>query len=186
MLKENLIKNLSYLMRNDAFINELFKSIGAKLDNVDELTKSLNNQLYFDSIDYFIPAMSKNLGIEFADDDTIGDKRSIVEAKWKSSGKSDIFLIQRVLDAWKAGVTEVDFTNGKIIITFPHFVPVDLVPLDKIINEIKPAHLPFEFIIKYNTFRVLKGSKKTFQNFKDDNINILDIRNNKSYFGNIN
>jgi hypothetical protein len=59
--------------------------------------------------------------------------------------------LQRVCNSWKNGEIVVDFIGGKITLTFvaSYGIPSDLDALKASIEEVKPAHIPFAYVIKY-------------------------------------
>lgn len=82
---------------------------------------------------------------------TLADRRSKIHAKWLSDNHNSITLIRNVCNSWKNGEVIADFVNGKIRLTFvgEYGIPDDLSGLLGSIDEIKPAHLPYETIFKY-------------------------------------
>lgn len=96
-----------------------------------------------------ITQWEKYLGI--TPSDTLEKRRSAVTARFRGCGKHGLALIQSVCDAWKNGEVEASFTDGKIRIQFTSIlgIPDDLTGLKSAIDDIKPAHLAYEFIILY-------------------------------------
>lgn len=118
------------------------------LAKIDE-TKST---FYFDGLsEDGILYWEKMLAITPEPSQTLADRRSKIQAKWLSSNHNSITLIQNICNSWKNGEVIADFVNGKIRLTFvgEYGIPDDLNGLLGSINEIKPAHLPYETIIKY-------------------------------------
>lgn len=112
MYKDELISRLSELYHNDPFVNELFNSAGISLDDISSLINEVKDQIFFDKLTYSLQYYENLLGIKPKTSQTINDRRSTVEAKWKGSGKSDLALIQAVCNSWKNGEVTV-FTEGK-------------------------------------------------------------------------
>lgn len=154
--KNSLILNLSSLLRKDKYIIELLNSAGIQLDALLSNILDTEKQYWFDTMTWGIPIIAKKMDIKFDADATIEDKRASIEAKFKSSGKADIELIQSALDSWKADSTKAEFIDGIIVIEFLNFVPYNLKPIENAINEVKPAHLPYKLIIPYNTWEYIK------------------------------
>ena len=72
-------------------------------------------------------------------------------AKWRSTGKCDLAMIQAVAGAWRNGEVAVDFVDCAIKLTFngAYGVPDDLATLISAIGEIKPAHLAMSYVFKF-------------------------------------
>lgn len=150
--KDNLIKNMHKQYRDDKWLNEIFESAGIDLDKANIDVAYIARQFWFDTIDAeFLPIYEKLLGIKTNSDLSIEDRRSIVEAKWKSDGKCDLTLIQAVCNSWKNGEVKVSFVDGQIQLKFTgeYGVPTDLDSLYNAVDDIKPAHLQLNYIFAY-------------------------------------
>lgn len=143
--KDDLIKNLHKLYREDLYVNELWNSVGLTLDNLDTVIDDLEKEYWFDT-------MTENLGIptlenilQFKTDSTsnLDDRRSQLEARWKSDNKADIHLIKAIANSWNNGNTDVKFINSVIQVTFvgTNGLPDDLDNIYKAIEYVKPVHL---------------------------------------------
>ena len=149
--KDELIKNLHKVFRQDPFINELFNSAGLNLNNIESTMNDMGKQYWTDTVTWGLGLWERPLGIKPFFDATIDDRRSMVEAKWKSDGKVDIYLLQAIADSWKNGKVKVEFINGKIKITFNgiYGIPEDLQGLEKALDDVKPSHLAIVYAFAY-------------------------------------
>ncbi|MTI65174.1 MAG: DUF2313 domain-containing protein [Firmicutes bacterium] len=152
---DRLLKNLNKIVREDKYIQGLLNASGVEIDGLEQLLQKLYRNFWFDTMDedLGIPIVSKQLKIKLNENTTVEEKRSILEARWKSSGKSDVFLLQSVCDSWKNGEIEVGFENGHITIKFTSLlgIPTDLDSLKDQIKKAKPAHLLVDYLFKYLT-----------------------------------
>lgn len=151
LFKENLIKNTHKDYRLDPWINELYKSSGMSLDKFNATMLDLKAQYDFDTLTWSLPIYEKLLKIKTNTSLSNADRGSFISAKWKMSGKSDLQLLQSVANSWKNGKIKVEFIGGVIKLTFngEYGVPTDITTLIQAINEVKPAHLPLEYIFAY-------------------------------------
>ncbi|WP_027399090.1 putative phage tail protein [Anaerovorax odorimutans] len=149
--KERLINNLNKLIRQDEYIQELCKSIGTEIDVVEQGLHDLYNQFWFDTMTWGADVIAKQLNIKLNPILTQAEKNSLIEARWKNSGKSDIELLQNIADSWKNGEINVSFIDGKIIIKFigEFGTPTDLESLKVEIDKAKPCHLLVNYVFKY-------------------------------------
>lgn len=150
MYKDILLKLIHKVYRRDPWIQELFKSAGITLENLEEIIEEINDQYFFDTAtDLGLDIYEKELGLSSGG--TIEDRRAKVEAAWKNGNKVDIYQLQAVADSWKNGETEITFINGKINIKFigDYGVPTDLESLKTAIENTKPAHLAVIYAFKY-------------------------------------
>lgn len=151
MAQNRLINNLHAMYRTDPYINNLCQSLGIEIDVVESLLQDIYNQYFFDSMTWGADIVAKQLDITLNPNRSQAEKNSIIQARWKSSGKSDVYLLQSICDSWKNGGIEVEFINGTIKIKFvgEFGVPTDLDSLKTEINKAKPCHLLVDYLFKY-------------------------------------
>lgn len=138
-------------MRKDPYLIELFTGVGLSLDEYKAYLDDVALQFNVDTATWGLDVFEKELGVIWRGK-PIDDRRASIKAKWRSSGKSDIYLIQQVADAWKNGKVKVEFReDGKIHIIFvgEYGVPTNLEDLENAIDEVKPAHLPLFYHFAY-------------------------------------
>ena len=82
---------------------------------------------------------------------TIEGKRIEIEARWKTTGKCDLELLQTIANSWRNGEIDVKFINGTIEIVFISLIgiPDDIEVLKASLGEAKPAHLGINFQYRY-------------------------------------
>ncbi len=138
---------LHRLYRKDVWIRELFQAAG--LDQIQEAIDDLKEQNFFDTATWGLKIMEKDLALDPTG--SVESRRNKAEAAWKSSGKVDIELLQRIADSWRNGEVEVQFIGGKINVKFvgEFGVPSDLGSLKTAIDIAKPAHLAVIYAFRY-------------------------------------
>jgi len=149
--QERLLKNLHKIVRDDVYINELCKSSGLELDELELVLNDIYEQYWFDSMTWGADIVAKQLNVKLDDSITQAEKNSLLEARWKASGKSDVFLLQTICDSWKNGEIDVFFKSRRIQIKFigEYGVPSDLNSLKAELDKSKPAHLAIDYLFRY-------------------------------------
>jgi len=149
--KDRLLSNIHKILREDQYISELCKSFGIEIDTIELALQDIYNQFWFDTMTWGADVLAAQLKVKLDNNLTQAEKNSLLEARWKSSGKSDVFLLQTICDSWKNGEIDVSFIGGKIQIKFigEYGVPTDLVSLKAEINKSKPAHIAVNYLFKY-------------------------------------
>ena len=149
--KDRLISNLHKILREDSYITEICTSSGIEMDNVIDLATDIYNNYFFDTMTWGADIVANWMNITFDPNLTQDEKNSLIEARWKNNGKSDIDLLQNIANSWKNGDTTVSFTNGTIQIKFvgDYGTPSDLSGFQSEIEKAKPAHLIVEYLFKY-------------------------------------
>ncbi|WP_333860809.1 putative phage tail protein [Clostridium sp.] len=150
-MKDDLINNLHQIYRNDEWIIEIFNSAGLSLDGIISMLLQMYNNYWFDTMDLdTIAILEKLLDFKTNPNTAIEDRRSQLEARWKSNNKCDLNLLKSIVNSWRNdGYTDVKFKNGRIQIIFTGnlIIPRDLSGLEKALEEIKPAHLDYDISV---------------------------------------
>ncbi|MDF2612771.1 MAG: hypothetical protein K0S71_557 [Clostridia bacterium] len=157
-------------MRSDPYLLALLNGAGLSLDDMDAYIADIAAQLNVSTATWSLDIYEREAGIKTNKSRTYEERRAVIVARWRSSGKSDIHLIQQVADAWKNGRVNVEFrADGQIHVTFnsEKGVPSDLDSLDAAIDEVKPAHLGVIYHFLYLLIRDVHGMKiNTLQGIK--------------------
>lgn len=146
--KEDMLKNLHKIFRKDPYITELLKVAGIDLDKINSEADGIKTEMFFDTMtEKGVLIYQKELDY-IPKSTALEGKRIEIESRYKSSGKCDLILLQKIADTWNAGLIIVRFVNGIIQLAFSGEVQqdYDLQGLNRAIDEIKPAHLGSEFI----------------------------------------
>ena len=152
MRSDNLKHRINKLNAVDSLTQAILNAAGQEMDIADQGIEQLGKDQFFDtcSIDKLL-AYEKEAGITPLETQSEAGRRSAVEAKWKSSGKVDVAMLQAVANSWKNGKVDVDFIDNKIQITFSdeYGLPADRTGLEIALDDVKPAHLPIIYLIRY-------------------------------------
>lgn len=146
MSKEYILEQLHRLYREDPWVNELLRAGTVTMEQLAEKILEIYNSNWFDTLsESYVDLYEKKLGIAKNPSKTIAERRGIIEAKWKSSGKITVDMLQVLMDTMGPGCT-VEFDSGVINVIGDGYVP-DESRLNAL-DEIKPAHLPVQQIAR--------------------------------------
>lgn len=151
-LKNTLLGYLHKIMRKDVVTSLIIGAASASIRNIEDALKEIVDNLFFvDRATWGLVLFEKELGI--VTDKSLGfeARRATIKAKSRGTGKLSLELIDSVCDAWKRADVHVWFEDGVIKIKFIDTggVPDRVEDLQAMIEDIKPAHLPVEFIYSY-------------------------------------
>ena len=156
--KDILINNLHKIIRKDEFINAILNPLGIHLDELKEKLILIQKEFLFSTMSLErIQALEKELNYK-TESSTIEGKRIEIEARWKTTGKCDLELLQQLANNWRNGEVKVTFEDAEIKLKFISIIgiPNDLESFKKVINEAIPAHLGSKYIITYRVWRTLE------------------------------
>lgn len=150
-----MIRNrMNKINQMSKFVSAIADAMQIDIDSLKRRVVQCNSNLFFDSCsEDCLKLYEAEAGITPMASQTLEDRRSALVAKWRAEGKCDITLLQAVADSWKYGRVTVDFVDAIIVIRFvDKGIPTDIDGLKKALEEIKPAHLPINYIFIYNTW----------------------------------
>lgn len=170
MYTDDLLSLIHRLYREDDWINALYQAAGEQLDQIISAILELNQQQYFDTATWGLTIFERDLGIKPVS--LLEDRRAEAEARWKIDGKVDAATLQAAADNWKNGETNVLFVDGKIKVTFnsERGKPQNIERLKNVLYEIKPAHLPIEYIFNYMTWAEMESYDKCWDEWEKLNL----------------
>ncbi len=152
MRRDELLRKINKLNAHDPMVQEIMNAIGTELDSIDTSIAEIVADMFFDSCsEDMVLAYEKEAAITPQNGQAIEGRRAAIEARWKSSGKTDLEILRQVAASWKNGKVDVDFVNNKIQITFTdsYGLPADRKGLEAALDEVKPAHLPIVYLVRY-------------------------------------
>lgn len=168
-----LINNLHTLYRHDPYLQNLCDACDISLNQLKGYIEDIANQLNIDQATWGLDFYEREVAISANKHRSDAERRASIKAKWKSSGKADLALIQAVANSWQNGQIKAEFTNGTLLLTFTgdYGAPTDLEGLYSAIDDIKPAHITVLYKFRYllvqdiNTMKIKDLQKQKIRNF---------------------
>lgn len=174
--KDILINNLHKIVRKDEFINTILNPAGLHLDKLKNRINLIQKEFLFSTMSLeIIKALEKELSYK-TNSTTLEGKRIEIEARWKTSGKCDLELLQTIANTWKPETVTIKFINGDIQVDFLGGIngDFDLIGLRNALDEAKPAHLWLDL-----TFEEQQATKIYFKTYNTEEIEEDFIEKNK-------
>lgn len=150
-----LVRNLPQQYRTDPWVLALADAILGVLEEQNTRSLEIRAQLSLETITWALETEERLAGIVPPAGATLESRRSVLAARYRSSGKVSMETIQAVADAWRNGAVEVAFAKGRIVVRFvgPYGVPEDLAVLQDAVARVIPAHLPVDYHFHYLLIR---------------------------------
>lgn len=174
--KELLLSYIHKLLREDAYIKNLFAAIGKMFDDLENTINNLSSEFLFSTMTAErVKELEKELSYT-TNAKTLEGKRAEIEARWKTSGKCDLELLQTIANTWKPQTVTIQFLNGEIQVKFLGGIneDFDLVSLKNALDEAKPAHLWLDL-----TFEEQQATNMCFKTYNTEEIEEDFIEKNK-------
>lgn len=148
----DMIRNLPVQYRKDKWVLALVGAVEGELQRQETDAAGIPQQMDLSRMTWLLPVEETVAGITPRANQSDQQRREAVMAQWRMAhGKLSADTIQAVCDAWENGQTEVDFVDGKILISFvgEKGIPDDLETLKEMLETAVPAHLALAYRFSY-------------------------------------
>lgn len=140
-------KLLSYLIPDIQEVRH-FKEITAaeapEFEKLEADLEDLNNQFFIDTATWGLSVYEKELRLTIRPNKSLEERRSIVKAKWRGTGKVDAEMIKTIVEAYTRSKSSIGF-DGRIKIRFSNqSVTLNMEDMFNSIEDVKPAHLGYD------------------------------------------
>lgn len=151
---EEMLKLLHKIFRKYVVTNEIVKTAGAQIDDIEVKVDDIEKQNYLETATWGLDIFEKELAVSNADVKTEEERKKIIAAKWRGSGILTLKLLQQTVEAFINYNVKVRFT-GVIVIDFSEKIgyPHNFEDIHNAIEDIKPAHLGIEYVFRFRTHK---------------------------------
>ncbi|MFL0165584.1 YmfQ family protein [Candidatus Clostridium helianthi] len=152
---------------------------GTELGGFLYYSDDVKKQLHIDTATWGLVYWEERYGIETNLDLSYEQRREMVKAKKRGQGTTTMQMIKNVAEVFSGGEVNVIENTGPYIFTI-QFVGVKGIPHNmqafiNMLEDIKPAHLGYEFKYTYTVWNFLKEKKLTWNNSKAKTWNQLKV-----------
>lgn len=151
-MSEPMIKDLPRFMRNSRIYNAVFDAETIQFDSESDALEDIRLQMDVNTATWGLRIFEDEYDIPTDLSKPLEERRSVIRSKMRGSGVVDRTLLKIVADSYTNGDAEVTF-NGVITIQFTSGIgrPPNLDEVKRAIQDVKPAHLPVEYVFRYLT-----------------------------------
>jgi Uncharacterized protein conserved in bacteria (DUF2313). len=159
-----------FIWENNDIMQAIYKSQGDELGSLLYCLEDLQKQFYIDTATWGLDLWEEEYGITTNLNYSYEQRREVVKAKKRGQGTTTKQMIKNVAEAFSGGEVDVIENTGPYIFTI-QFVGVKGIPRNmqafiNMLEDIKPAHLGYEFKYTYTVWNFLKEKKLTWNNSK--------------------
>lgn len=145
---EQMIQELPQYERDNKLINEIYRVFGNKAEDflykIDDLYKQLN----IDTATWGLDVWERNFSIKSNHSKSYKERRADIKIKLKRHGKVDHVMLESIIKDFTGCDSQVLF-DSRIIITFTNNEKIHFSrDMKTAIDEVKPAHLGYDYIVK--------------------------------------
>lgn len=139
---------------------EIQNALERMCSGIEDGTEDLRAQFFLSSATWGLQLWEWVYGIETDLTKDAELRRSVVAAKIRGKGTTTVEMIKNTAEAYVNGLVDVIEYNSEyrfeIVMMSVIGIPPSIEDLKATIDEIKPAHLDYRIIIKYNTWGMAK------------------------------
>lgn len=159
-----------FIWENNDIMQAIYKSQGDELGSLLYCLEDLQKQFYIDTATWGLDLWEEEYGITTNLNYSYEQRREVVKAKKRGQGTTTKQMIKNVAEAFSGGEVDVIENTGPYIFTI-QFVGVKGIPRNmqafiNMLEDIKPAHLAYEFKYTYTVWNFLREKKLTWNNSK--------------------
>lgn len=156
----NLIDYLPIFYANSEEVKGIQDSFQKENEELKNAIQDLLNQMFVDTATWGLVHWEKYLNLSTGSTESLDNRRSRIKTRLRGQGTTTKEMIKNVCSSFVNGEVEVTELAAEYIFKIKFVsnigVPGNIQYLKETIEEIKPAHLGFEFIYVYNTHNTLK------------------------------
>lgn len=151
-----LIDRLPSYYRESRQIAELERAVGASAEALRLAKEDVFAQLWVDTATWGLDLWEKALGLKTEAGKSLDFRRSRVRSKLRGQGTTTAAMLQNVAESFSNGAVEIieHPAESRFEVKFVGTVgvPPNMDDLTAAIDDIKPAHLAYTYIIIYRTW----------------------------------
>lgn len=141
-------------------MEKLQETIGIEIGGLKVGTIDVLDQAFVETATVSLGRWEAELGLNIDSSKSYATRREMIKAKLRGNGTTTPEMIQRTASAFSGGVVEVKEVPDEYRFEI-HFVstlgiPPNMAGLIQIVEEIKPAHLAYEFVFSYTWWDSVK------------------------------
>lgn len=158
-----------FLLKNRD-LKELIRAEQLEFNTIDELIEDIYKQCFIKTSTWGLKYWEKDLGIKSDLSKSYEERREIIKAKKRGQGTATKKLIKNTAEAFSGGEVDVIEHNAESYFTIKFIgvkgIPKSMTAFKDMLENIKPAHLAYDFKYTYTVWNQLKESGLTWDNAK--------------------
>lgn len=149
-----MISYLPLYLRKSKVFQNIINAEQKQIDKVDEIILDVRNQMFIETATWGLAIYEKELKLTPAAESSYEQRRAVIQARWQADNKIDRALLEAIASSILQTVVEVAF-DGRIIFSFRPDGTKEIKNIStfyKIVEDIKPAHLPLQLEARLMSF----------------------------------
>ncbi|GGG06724.1 hypothetical protein GCM10010912_59230 [Paenibacillus albidus] len=157
----DLMQYLPLYYQNIMEMTELQKILGIEAGDLKGNLPEIVDQAFLESATWGLGRWESELGLPTDPSKSLVNRREMVKAKMRGTGTTTPEMIQRTASAFSGGDVLVEEVPGeyRFVVRFVGIlgIPPNMAGLIQILEEIKPAHLAYEFAYTFTYWESIQS-----------------------------
>lgn len=173
-MSNNLMRYLPGYYKTSKVMTNITNAEDIELKNFKSELNNTLNQFFVDLADTRLDKWEEELGIRTNKSKPWEYRRSVIKSKLRGQGTVTVHLLKNIAESYSNGEVDIIEDNPKYTFTIKFVgskgIPPNMEDLKRTIEEIKPAHLKFEFEFTYLTWDEFDNYDKTWDEWESLNL----------------
>lgn len=164
--KPDLLKYISPFLREASVFKNSDEAMSYELGVLALEEDAILKEFFVDTATFGLSHFENEYGIQTDLNKTYEDRREIIKAKMRGSGTTSLSMIKNVSEAFSGGEVNVIEHPESYSFTIQFIgilgIPKNLEAFKETLENIKPAHLAYDFKYTYTVWSFLEDKKLTW------------------------
>ena len=167
----DLLEYLPSFYHNSDVIKSFMESNSIEVDTLKAYIEDLSKNLYVKTATWGLDLFEEELGLVTDKSVSYEERRERILAKKRGNGTTTKKMLKNTAEAFSGGEVDIieNFEDYSFIIKFIGVkgIPKNLTLFKKMIEEIKPAHLDYDFAFTYTVWEFVMSKSNLWNDFSD-------------------
>ena len=167
----DLLEYLPSFYHNSDVIKSFMESNSIEVDTLKAYIEDLSKNLYVKTATWGLDLFEEELGLVTDKSISYEERRERILAKKRGNGTTTKKMLKNTAEAFSGGEVDIieNFEDYSFIIKFIGVkgIPKNLTLFKKMIEEIKPAHLDYDFAFTYTVWEFVMSKSNLWNDFSD-------------------
>lgn len=177
--KYSLSKYVPPYIYNEKTLNEVYKGQEKALMQIHNFIDDLNKQLFVNKATWGLDLWEEEFGIETNKSLPYEQRREQVKARKRGRGTCNTSMLKNVSEAFSGGECDILENTAPYNFTIKFVgvkgIPKNMEGLKKAINEIKPAHMLYNFQYTYTSWGELDKDNFSYDTIAEKTWDEIEI-----------
>ena len=167
----DLLEYLPSFYHNSDIVKAFMESNNIEVDILKAYVEDLSKNLYVKTATWGLDLFEEELGLVTDKSISYEERRERILAKKRGNGTTTKKMLKNTAEAFSGGEVDIieNFEDYSFIIKFIGVkgIPKNLTLFKKMIEEIKPAHLDYDFAFTYTVWEFVMSKSNLWNDFSD-------------------